>query len=356
MKILMPAYTVAPWGGLHENVISAASALKHTGYDVTMVLRPGLVSDRARELGIDVVEVDWDDWVAVADDIRRRFDYDIILAQPQKSREFALYINRSHNADVFIMFHGFFSDFAYTWSKEVEGFLTVTPALTEFLVDFCKVEPWRVHMVPNGVPSDRFAKRMIPLQEKIANGFGTVVLASRIDKDKTSQVDALGRLITCLEQDERDIIWKIQVLGDGPERSKVERIAGRLISNPDKIQIEFVGWVDSEVVPQIMSDAVFTIAAGRGAMQSLAVGTPCLAAGKHGIAGFQRGTNLRVGLWSNFGDYPMKNSPIRPLEDDYMLLMNETYYAETQQVGRDTIAAERSQELTDVLLRSALRK
>lgn len=352
--VLMPAFTVAPWGGLHENVILGAQALVRAGHLVTMVLRPGRISERARSLGMEVIEVDWDDWITVANRIRSTVEYDLILAQPQRSRELALHVNEGRPQPLFVMFHGFYSDQAVEWSKQVEAFLTVTPALSEFLAGFAKVEPWKLHVVPNGVPLNRFEMRMKSFEEKTSEAKATVLMPSRIDKDKSSQVDAIRELIDCIQLSQNRLSWTIKVLGDGPERNNLERLSKDLIRSANNVDISFMGWVDSEDVPVLMNDALFTVGAGRGAMQSMAVGTPVLAAGKHGVAGFQMGRNLRIGLWSNFGDYPFRGAPVSSIRSDFESLMDPRSYADVQDTGRLVMNSERSQARSDELLISAL--
>lgn len=350
----MPAFTVAPWGGLHENVLHGALALATAGHKVTLVLRPGLISEKARDNGLSVVEVDWDEWEETADRIRNEISYDLILAQPQKSRELALHINQGRNQPLYVMFHGYYSDQAAEWNDKVTGFLTVTPSLSEFLHGFAKVEPWKMHVVPNGVPMDRFDYPLKSFAEKTKGNRATVVIPSRIDKDKIFQQEALKELVKCIRSSKVNLEWEISVLGDGPEKRRFERLSSELVKDTPNVNITFTGWVDSEQVPTLMNNAVFTIGAGRGALQSLAVGTPVLAAGKHGIAGFQFGNNLRVGLWSNFGDYPFQKAPITEIEPNFSYLMEPENYTKVQANGRLVVAAERSQDAVDKLLVSSL--
>jgi hypothetical protein len=79
-------------------------------------------------------------------------------------------------------------------------------------------------------------------------------------------------------------------------------------------------------------------------MQSLAVGTPCLAAGARGIAGLQIGSNLDVGVWSNFADYPIVGRDIADLETDLERVLVPEAYLGAQVEGRARILADRSQD------------
>ncbi|XAS62919.1 glycosyltransferase family 4 protein [Pseudarthrobacter sp. So.54] len=354
MKILIPAYTVAEWGGLHEYVISAATTLVKCGHEVTLVLQDGLVAEKGEESGADVIRVDWSDWGPVAEEIRRGPRYDLIFAQPFHSRKFALFVNEIMETRLVAMFHGFHHDFVYTWQHLVDGFLVTTEQIGDLLVDLCRIDPERVRVAPNGVDMDRFAYPLLALDEKTADGRGLVVMASRIDKDKRSQVTALKLLIEQLSRHADHIHWDVVVLGDGPERGRVELELEKFIEDYPNISVEMRGWVPADTVPRLMNRAVFSVSAGRGAMQSLAVGTPCLAAGARGIAGLQIGSNLEIGVWSNFADYPIVGKDIVKLEDNLQQMLIPNSYAEAQIEGRARILADRSQQNTAVRMVEAL--
>lgn len=346
MRILIPAYTVAEWGGLHEYVISAAVTLLDRGHDVTLVLQDGLVAEKGEEVGAHVIRVDWADWTEVANEVRNGPRYDLIFAQPFQSRKFALYVNEVMKTKIVAMFHGFHHDFVYTWQHLVDGFLVTTEQIGDLLVDLCRIEPERVWLAPNGVDMDRFDYPLLGLDEKTAEGRGSIVMASRIDKDKRSQVTALKHLIGGLFNRARNIQWDIKILGDGPERNRVERELNSFIADHPNVTVEMCGWVPADTVPLLLNRAVFSVSAGRGAMQSLAVGTPCLAAGARGIAGLQIGPNLDVGVWSNFADYPIVGRDVADLETDLAHVLVPEAYGAAQIEGRARILADRSHQKT----------
>lgn len=346
MRILIPAYTVAEWGGLHEYVIGAAETLLDRGHEVTLVLQDGLVAEKGEDVGARVIRVDWANWREVAEEVRKGPRYDLIFAQPFQSRKFALYVNEAMKTKVVAMFHGFHHDFVYTWQHLVDGFLVTTEQIGDLLVDLCRIEPERVRVAPNGVDMDRFEYPLLGLDEKIVGGHGSIVMASRIDKDKRSQVTALKHLITGLSSQAGSVQWDVKILGDGPERERVERELNNFVTDHPNVTIEMCGWVPADTVPVLMHRAAFSVSAGRGAMQSLAVGTPCLAAGARGIAGLQVGSNLDVGVWSNFADYPIVGRDIVDLETDLARVLVPAAYSAAQLEGRARILAERSHQST----------
>lgn len=354
MKILIPAYTVAEWGGLHEYVLAAARTLMSNGHEVTLVLREGLVSERGNEIGAKIIHVDWDSWTAVANEVRNGPHYDLIFTQPFQSRKFALYVNEVMKTKLVAMFHGFHHDFVYTWQHLADGFLVTTEQIGDLLSDLCRIAPDRIRVAPNGVEMDRFEYPLLSLDAKVSDGRGSLVMASRIDKDKRSQVVALKGLVGGLSQCAPGIDWDIIVLGDGPERGRVETDLRSFISEYPGSTLNMCGWVSADVVPRILNKAVVSVSAGRGAMQSLAVGTPCIAAGAKGIAGLQIGRNLDLGVWSNFADYPIVGKKVTDLRSDLASLFLDRSYSVAQIEGRARILGERSQEIAAQMMLNAL--
>src|SRR3546814_1557005 len=91
-----------------------------------------------------------------------------------------------------------------------------------------------------------------------------------------------------------------------------------------------------------MRDAVLTVASGRGAMQSLAVGTPTVAFGSQGVYGLQRGQNLRIGLWGNFGGHPLGGMAVSDVTADTAArLRSEGHTSELQSLMRISYAVVR---------------
>ena len=165
---------------------------------------------------------------------------------------------------------GFATTFVYTWQHLVDGFLVTTEQIGDLLVDLCRIAPERVHVAPNGVDMDRFFN--IPLigsGRRSRTGAVSIVMASRIDKDKRDQVRALKLLINGLRQ-ARMLTEVVEILGDGPDRLEFEGELERFIKDLPNVDVKMRGWVPADVVPRIMNRAVFSVSAGRGAM-----GRPC---------------------------------------------------------------------------------
>ena len=137
-------------------------------------------------------------------------------------------------------------------------------------------------------------------------------------------------------------------MGEGRSSTQITDFLKNQGEKASQLQIEFSGWVDSERVAEIMRDAVFSVASGRGAAQSLAVGTPVVAFGSQGVYGLQDGVNLEHGLWGNFGGYPLGNRVVTEISDDISRVIGDpSSYPGLQARGREAVQAHLLQSAAD---------
>lgn len=351
----MPARTVAEWGGLHEYIEGAAASLIAAGNDVTVVCGSGLVAERVRKTGAAVVEVDWSDWRPVSEQIRALDPFDLVFAHAAGARDLAMYVNEQWGADLYVMCHGAFHDFVYTWSEKVTAFLAASPSLVDFLVRFGKVEPWKIEMVANGAPDHVFDMPLKSLEQKLDGGVGRIVMASRIAQDKAMQFPVAKQILLACAKARPDVRWRLEVLGDGPLRPRLERDMARFAEQHESIDVVFEGWVAPEEVPRRMNDAVIGLVAGMGGVRTLAAGALCVGVGARGSVGLQVGQNLRAGLFSNFGDHGCPRFTPSSLEEDLTTHLQNDRYVEATQIARLAAKRARSASVVNGALLSALR-
>lgn len=352
-RIFMPARTVAEWGGLHEYIEGAARSLVLAGNDVTVACGRGLVAERVRATGASVIEVDWTDWQPIGDHLRTVAPYDLVFAHAAGARDLALYVNETWNADLYVMCHGAFHDFVYTWSDKVTAFLAASPSLVDFLVRIGKVEPWKVEMVANGVPDAVLDLPLLSLDEKLSDGVGRIVMASRIAPDKAGQWPVAREVLLACKAAQPDVRWQLDVLGDGPLRPRMEREMSRFAQAHD-VGVNFEGWVAPEEVPIRMNSAVLGLVAGMGGIRTLAAGALCVGVGARSNVGLQVGQNLRAGLWSNFGDHGCPRFTPTPIASDIATYIQSGPYEEAQRTARTAVRRARAASVVDGALLSAL--
>ncbi|KGN35693.1 hypothetical protein N803_06380 [Knoellia subterranea KCTC 19937] len=306
-----------------------------------------------RATGATVIEVDWADWKPVGDLLRTSDRYDIVFAHASGARDLALYVNEAWGADLYVMCHGAFHDYVYTWSDKVTAFLAASPSLVDFLVRIGKVDPWRVEMVANGVPDHVLEMPLKTLEEKLSDGVGRIVMASRIAQDKSAQFPVAREVLLACQQAIPNVKWQLDVLGDGPLRPRMEREMGRFAASHG-LDVNFAGWVPPEEVPIRMNSAVIGLVAGMGGIRTLAAGALCVGVGARDNVGLQVGQNLRAGLWSNFGDHGCPQFTATPIADDIRTYLRTGPYEEAQQIGRLAVKRARAASVVDGALLSAL--
>ena len=332
-------FNIAPWGGLHENVLYSCLGLKRRGWDITVACKSGPLVQRLVDEGIDVHVVgDWTDWANDAKVLARR-RWDVVHSHPFASRLLALWVAGTTGAPLISTFHGMYLDGVSTWADRVTTFMAVSPAHAQMLIDTEAIDPSRMVVVPNGVRDELLTKPMKSLNDKTTGGLARVVVASRIDNDKSIPLfkcidaicDALSHIVNGPD-------WTIQLAGSGSALAQTTDFLRQQANKAANIRFEALGWVDSERVPDLMRGAVLSVASGRGAAQSLAVGTPAVSFGSKGVYGLQHGQNLALGLWANFGEYPLEDGRITPIAPDIsVLLSGASNYTRVQTEGRDAV-------------------
>ncbi|MGP5079339.1 glycosyltransferase family 4 protein [Brachybacterium alimentarium] len=353
-RILIPARTVAEWGGLHEWVVDGAADLIAAGHDVTVVGGPGLFEQRAQEVGASYPTIDWDQWEAEVDRIADTGPYDIVFAHAPQARMLALKLPKWPGSRIHVMVHGAYHDYVYTWADQVESIAAASPCLVDFLTRIGKIEPWKIDMVPNGVSDHVFDLPMHTLEERLEDGVGRIVMASRLARDKTMQIDAAKEALAACSRLRPDVTWQLDILGDGPLRDRYEREFRRFTADNPRVQTTFHGWVAPEEVPRRMNTAVIGLVAGMGGIRTLAAGALCIGVGARGSVGVQVGSNLRAGLWTNFGDHGTPQFTPTSITSDLERVLQPGAYEEAVGFARTAARRTRSGSVVRDALLTAL--
>ena len=300
-----------------------------------MACRAGELVDRLRADGIRVHVVDdWNDWQADADELASE-PWDIVHSHPFRSRELALHVAEHTSAKLISTFHGNNRDVVYRWGHRATSLVAVSRAHAEMLGATTGVRGHNVFVVPNAVRDEVFAVPQLSWAEKVTNGRAQVTVASRLDADKQALLECVDQLTDALISDPNGLEWHVRVAGSGAASAEVTAFIAAQAAKSRRVRFEALGWVPSEDIPELLRRSVLAVASGRGAAQSLAVGTPVIAFGSQGIYGLQVGVNLQYGLWGNFGGFPLGDRPVTPIETDVLaLLADEARYGEVQETGR----------------------
>ncbi|CAM3203389.1 glycosyltransferase [Corynebacterium gottingense] len=354
-KILMPVRTVAEWGGVHEWTVDAASALIRDGHEVTFIGSGVVFKERAEATGAKFRVVNWHrDWEPIAREIGEKADFDLIFSHAPAGRQFGLVANSIAQKEHIVMVHGAYHDYMYEWSDQVDAFVAASPSLVHFTQTFGRVAPWKVTSLPNAAPDEVFELPLLSHDEKLENGVGHIVTASRLSKDKVPQIDSVEEAVRALTDLYPDITWIIDVCGDGPLRDYFNTRYERLSLSIPNVSHVMHGWVEPSEVPKMMNRAYLSVAAGMAGMRALASGSLCLGTGARATVGIQTKQNLRAGIWSNLGDHGLFRFTPSDVAEDLRALSTPAAYDDAVSVARSVVKLGNSQTIVDEKMRAAL--
>lgn len=343
--ILLPVHTVADWGGLQDWTVGMVKGLVANGATVTLVSNNSRIINECRGYVAGSYLVDWNKWDASAKRIAKESDFDIIFAQPFKSRELALELRRMTGAPVVYMFHGNNSDYAYLWKDEVQKFLVASSSLIPMLTDFCQTGSIPIEVLPNGVPSKLFLADTVGYETRMAEGSYDFVLAARLMPDKISQVEGLVQIASTLLDNGIIPRASVHVMGGGPSRGEFQSRLNAFADRMGVVDVQFHGWVPQSTVLDYLRAAVFSVAGGVTGAQSVALGTPCLGAGIRGICGVSTPNNIDRVLGSNFGDHSARlNMTKKEIITDCQAILSESNFESFQNAYVPLMREQRTHE------------
>lgn len=357
--ILIPAVTVAEWGGLHEWVAEATQWLTDAGCRVTVVARGDRFTSAVREAGATVLPVaDWKRWdieLAAVTEYATRNGVDKIFTHGPQARALGIAAGQRLALPVYVMVHGAYHDYAFEWQEHAHRFITASPSLADYLRDVAKVRMERIFVVPNGLPRSVANLGVRSLDDKLAGGVGRIATASRLDRDKLAQIPVIAEVLSACRASFPQIHWRVDVYGDGILRGHFESALKWYSSTISDTSVVFHGWTPPENIPLRMNEAVIGVVAGLGGMRAVATGTLCVAVGARDVVGLQVGENLAQGIYSNFGDHGTQGYVPTPISRDLeKLFAEEGAYDRAVMSARELALRVRSSDAVRDALFSAL--
>lgn len=358
-RILVPAVTIADWGGVHEWVAECSRWLIDAGHHVTVVGGGQKFSGAVRSTGADLIEIaNWSEWQldfpAVLEDALAR-PYDLVFTHGPQARALGMKLADELRLPLFVMIHGAYHDYAFEWVDHAHRFVTASPSLFDFMTGIAMVPASMVHVVPNGLPHGVQALPERTLEEKLAAGVGRIVTASRLDHDKVKQIPVALDVIRACAEVRPDVVWQLDVHGDGRLRNQFMRALQAGVADIANARVDFHGWVPPDQIPLRMNEAVVGIVAGLGAMRSIATGALCVAVGARDNLGVQYGENLMAGIYSNFGDHGAQGYRATPIAADLRSLVGDSeHYDHVVRDVREQMVRLRSRDVVRAALFEAL--
>lgn len=335
MRILVIVHTVSSWGGVQEWALTLIQGLARKGHRVGIIAPSQRLIDEAREAGVqglrsDLAESDLSEclgWV-------QETGWDVIVCSPMRSREVSQYLSHETGIPFVATFHGIYSDYIQSWKDEAAAVVAVTGLLAKMVHQIGGVPLADIAVIPNGVPEQELERAGLSFEEKTNDGVFKIAMSSRLDIDKFKQLESLDSLVAQLADHDVDRVHAT-LMGDGNGRGYMNSYLRELSNRHSGFTYRLSGWLDlSDMLAEIEQSTV-SLAAGRTALHSLAVGTPVIGVGAREYVGLFASSDVDAIADSNFGDYftPRDFEPTT----DLGLLLNPGSYAQLATQRREWV-------------------
>ena len=311
MRVFIPVFFNAPFGGLHSHVRAQCAALRRAGNKTTVLCRPGPFAELLQRDGVEILSTDFSDLEAAIGLALSAGPFDLIHAHPFASRHVGLAVASATDVPFVVTFHREYVDDLNGWHDSADTIIAVSPAIRDYLWAQTDVDLTKLLMIPNGVDlsvftpatdgQERVSSDGAPAIDADGRSRQTICFASRLDVDKSFALEAIKDCWRrCAETRAFTIEWG--VAGEGGERKSMEQAAAKLNDAAGRELVRFHGWLDDSSLAKLYGTADLTIGPGRCVPESMACGTPALAVGKGSYVGLIDARRFVAGLHTNFGE------------------------------------------------------
>jgi len=287
------AWYRAPMGGLQENIRATALHARSENFDVRLALPFGPFRDSLLAQGLGVIGVDFDCEKSLGEARDYLAPCNVLHAHPGPSRQLLLDLSAKTGAPLFFTVHGAWVDSIAQYADRLAHVFCVSASIRRRVHSLIPTCHDRISIAPNGVDFTHF-------DAPSAVEARTIVVASRFDADKRNVVD-LVRLMWERQAAEQDFDVEWIVAGQGTLIGELHEAAESLYSNAGKRLVAFDGWITSPQLAKRYSEASAIVAAGRGAMEAVAMGRPGIAVGSGGACPLFDMPGLLAATECNFG-------------------------------------------------------
>lgn len=332
MNVFLPIFFNAPLGGLQNHCLAIARSLVSNSHRCTVLCKDGPFASSARDVGADVVTTDF---ASVADDVEkvtRHAKFDLVHAQPFKSREVGLEVAKRQGIPFALTFHGMYHDDLRSYASSVGLVITVCDAIRDFIVNNKIISPDKVITIPNGVDTSLYtASANDTLSINTDPQKKVVSIVSRYDVDKQFLVNVVIETLK-LSADLRNAV--VQIAGSGTLLDSICAIAQNVNTRCGEERVKFLGWKSSIDLVSVYRESSVVVASGRGALESMAMGKPTIAIGSKGCLGVLDEQNLPAAMYGNFGGFGRGDASYQQgrLFEDLKRILDDSAFA--HRVGR----------------------
>lgn len=331
-----------------QDVVRYGSLLRNVagGFSVPNSLDP-IIEERFREEDFDVIHVHHPMMMGeTARYLSKRYEVPLVFTYHTRYEQYLHYVGLSG-------FGRLMPSYIRHCTTPCDLVIAPTPLMKEYLEEISVKPP--VSVLPTGLPMDSF----LPDEEKAAQirrmylrgRKHLFVSVSRLAKEKN--VEFLIRSVKLIKE-RRGSDFKLLLVGDGPERKHLQRLAEELGVQEE---ITFVGAVPNEEIRNYCHAADLFLFASRSETQgivlieSMAAGTPVLAVRATGIEDVV--VNGKNGYMTSVSEIEFTEKLMDILEKKELQILREGAKVTAQNYHSDLIAAKAEKIYMEAIRRRA---
>lgn len=331
-----------------KDVVRYGSLLRNVagGFSVPNSLDP-IIEERFREEDFDVIHVHHPMMMGeTARYLSKRYEVPLVFTYHTRYEQYLHYVGLSGLARLM-------PSYIRHCTSPCDLVIAPTPLMKKYLEEISVKPP--VSVLPTGLPRDSF----LPDEEKAAQIRRTYlqgrkhlfVSVSRLAKEKN--VEFLIRSVKLIKE-RRGSDFKLLLVGDGPERKHLQRLAEELDIQEE---IVFVGAVPNEEIRNYCHAADLFLFASRSETQgivlieSMAAGTPVLAVRATGIEDVV--VNGKNGYMTSVSEIEFTEKLMDILEKKELQILREGAKVTAQNYHSDLIAAKAEKIYMEAIRRRA---
>ncbi len=331
-----------------KDVVRYGSLLRNVagGFSVPNSLDP-IIEERFREEDFDVIHVHHPMMMGeAARYLSKRYEVPLVFTYHTRYEQYLHYVGLSGLSRLM-------PSYIRHCTSPCDLVIAPTPLMKEYLEEISVKPP--VSVLPTGLPMDSFS----PDEEKAAQIRRTYlqerkhlfVSVSRLAKEK--KVEFLIRSVKLIKE-RRGSDFKLLLVGDGPERKHLQRLAEELGVQEE---ITFVGAVPNEEIRNYCHAADLFLFASRSETQgivlieSMAAGTPVLAVRATGIEDVV--VNGKNGYMTSVSEIEFTEKLMDILEKKELQILREGAKVTAQNYHSDLIAAKAEKIYMEAIRRRA---
>jgi glycosyltransferase involved in cell wall biosynthesis len=274
-------------GGAETHVVDLACHLTELGYRVLVASNGGCYVERLASYGVPHYQVPLHDnkpellWRSVwaMRRIVRDEQVDLIHAHARIPAFVTAVMGRPKQVRFITTAHYNFKGMRHL-SRWGEKTIAVSEDIRAYLIDYFRVSPERILVIPNGVDTELFSPPLETMEPVASPQTTRIVMVSRMDG---TLADVAANLISACEQVYDRWPLRLSIVGDGNNLDAVSARAADFNEHQGRAVVSVLGARTD--VDRILADSDLVVGVSRVAMEAMSCARPMILAGPQGFGG-----------------------------------------------------------------------